>query len=72
MCSRTNGTCMAPTGPWDGHDVSLVQTDQKPIGWMEREAWENLHQLLRTSGFLKEDVDIDQAVSIDLLPGVGQ
>ena len=52
--------------------AELVMPDQKPIGWMEREAWENLHQLLRTSGFLKEDVDIDQAFSIDFLPGVGQ
>ncbi len=46
----------------------LVSPDNKPLGWMDVAVWQQMHRLLRESGFLKKDVDVSLAFRVDYIP----
>jgi ABC-type nitrate/sulfonate/bicarbonate transport system substrate-binding protein len=47
---------------------SLVAPDSR-IGSMDAAVWQEMHKLLRDSGFLKTDVDISKAFRVDFVSG---
>jgi len=47
--------------------VELLKRDGKPIGWIDRKKWQEIHDLLLSSGFMKNPVDIDKALTTQFL-----
>ena len=48
--------------------IPLVHTGKVPIGWMEKETWRGMHDLLLEQGFLRLPVaDISSVFTLDIL-----
>ena len=48
--------------------IPLIHTGKVPIGWMEKETWQGMHDLLIEEGLLQQPVaDISSVFSLDLL-----
>jgi NitT/TauT family transport system substrate-binding protein len=48
--------------------IPLVHTGLHPIGWMQKEVWQDMHDLLLQQGFLHQPVaDINAVFTVDLL-----
>jgi len=47
--------------------VGLIIPDDKPIGWMEREKWEEMQKLLLEYGFMKNAIDLNKVYTTKFL-----
>jgi NitT/TauT family transport system substrate-binding protein len=47
--------------------IPLIHTGGSPIGWMEREKWQNTHGILLTAGVIELETDIDKVFTMQFL-----
>ena len=48
--------------------LELLKPDEKPIGCMEKEVWENMQKLLLDTGIMKNPVNITEVYTNEFLP----
>ena len=53
----------------EGTKKTPFTTSGRPFGYQDPAAWKRFADFMRTSGIVKEDVDVDAAFTNDLLPG---
>jgi len=51
------------------HDASipLVHTGNRPIGWMDIEAWQAMQDILLEQAIINTSIDLDKIIRPDLL-----
>jgi NitT/TauT family transport system substrate-binding protein len=47
--------------------IPLLKPDSKPIGWMDRNDWEELQKLLLDLKFMKSPIDVDKAFDLQFI-----
>jgi NitT/TauT family transport system substrate-binding protein len=47
--------------------IPLIHTGEGPIGWMEADAWQGMHDILLEQGILDSPLDLDQIYTLEFL-----